>query len=79
MLGCGGYGSGARWHLDIAVGHNDLELAKWCLSHGANPNAAPGPQRRNRQRSLYDEAIFRGHPEMAELLVRYGAKRSRWR
>jgi hypothetical protein len=76
MLGMGGYGSGARWHLDIAVGHNDLELARWCLAHGTNPNAAPGPHRRNRQRSLYDEAVFRGHVELAELLVRHGAIRS---
>ena len=76
MLGMGGYGSGARWHLDIAVGHNDLELASWCLAHGANPNAAPGPQRRNRQRSFYDEAVFRGHAQLAELLVRHGAIRS---
>ena len=27
-------------------------------------------------RSLYDEAMFRGHQAVAELLVRYGAKRS---
>ena len=73
MLDMGGYGSGARWHLDIAVEHNDLSLAEWCLTHGANPNAAPGPQRRNRQRSLYEEALVRGHVEMAELLVRHGA------
>ena len=51
-------------------------LAEWCLTHGANPNAAPGPQRRNRQRSLYEEALVRGHVELAELLVRYGAVRS---
>jgi len=76
MLDMGGYGSGARWHLDIAVEHNDLELAQWCLTHGANPNAAPGPQRRNRQGSLYDEAMVRGHAELAELLVRHGAVRS---
>ena len=76
MLEMGGYGSGARWHLDIAVEHDDLELAEWCLTHGANPNAAPGPGRRNRQRSLYEEAIVRGHVEIAELLVRHGAIRS---
>ena len=76
MLDMGGYGSGARWHLDIAVEHNDLTLAEWCLTHGANPNAAPGPQRRNRQRSLYEEALVRGHVELAELLVRYDAVRS---
>ena len=29
MLGQGGYGDGARWHLSIAVQHNDLELAEW--------------------------------------------------
>jgi uncharacterized protein len=76
MLNEGGYGSGARWYLDIAVEHDDRELAEWCLTHGANPNAAPGPGRRNRQRSLYDEAMFRGHVALAELLVRYGAVRS---
>ena len=41
MLDQGGYGSGARWHLRIAVEKNDIELAEWCLAHGANPNAAP--------------------------------------
>ena len=43
MLGAGGYGTGARWFLDAAVEHNDVQLAEWCLSHGANPNSAPGP------------------------------------
>jgi ankyrin repeat protein len=76
MLNAGGYGTGARWFLDAAVEHDDAQLAEWCLSHGANPNSAPGPQRRNRQRSLYDEAMFRGHVGGAELLVRYGATRS---
>ena len=76
MLDAGGYGTGARWFLDIAVEHNDVQLAEWCLSHGANPNSAPGPQRRNRQRPRYEEAEFRGHAEVAELLVRYGATRS---
>ena len=76
MLNAGGYGTGARWFLDIAVEHNDVQLAEWCLSHGANPNSAPGPQRRNRQRPLYEEAVFRGHMGVAELLVRYGATRS---
>jgi ankyrin repeat protein len=76
MLDMGGYGSGARWHLDVAVEHGDLALAEWCLTHGANPNAAPGPGRRDRQGSLYDEALRRGHAELAELLVRHGAHRS---
>ena len=76
MLNAGGYGTGARWFLDTAIEHNDLALAEWCLAHGANPNSPPGPQRRNRQRSLYEEAIMRGHIELAELLARYGAVRS---
>ena len=76
MLDMGGYGSGARWHLDVAGEYNDLELAEWCLAHGANPNAQPGPQPRNRQHSLYDEAIIRGYTGLAELLVRHGAVRS---
>jgi uncharacterized protein len=76
MLNAGGCGTGTRWFLDVAVEHNDVQLAEWCLSHGANPNSAPGPQRRNRQRSLYEEAVFRGHVGVADLLVRYGAKRS---
>ena len=76
MLDAGGYGTGARWFLDIAVEHNDLALAEWCLAKGVNPNTAPGPQRRNRQRPLYEEALVRGHVELAELLVRHGATRS---
>jgi uncharacterized protein len=75
MLNAGGYGTGARWFLDAAVEHNDVQLAEWCLSHGANPNSPPG-QRRNRQRPLYEEALFRGHIEVAETLVRYGATRT---
>ena len=42
MLDMGGYGSGARWYLDIAVEHNDLALAEWCLTHGANPERGAG-------------------------------------
>jgi ankyrin repeat protein len=76
MLNAGGYGTGARWFLDTAVEHGDVPLAEWCLSHGANPNSAPGPERRNRQRPLYAEAVVRGHQEVAEVLVRYGATRT---
>jgi uncharacterized protein len=75
MLGMGGYGSGARWHLNVAIDHNDLKLAEWCLTHGANPNA-PAPRGRD-QPSLYDVAVFRGRAEIAELLARHGATRSR--
>ncbi len=76
MFDMGGYGSGARWHLDIAVWHNDLELAEWCLTHGANPNAAQAAERPDRHWSLYDGAVLRGHEELAELLVRHGAIRT---
>ncbi len=76
MLGQGGYGDGARWHLSIAVQHNDLELAEWCLAHGANPNAPPANAKTLPQRTLYEEAMRRGETEMAELFVRYGAPRT---
>jgi ankyrin repeat protein len=73
MLDMGGYGDGARWHLDIAIAKNDLELAEWVLAHGANPNAAHARDSRFLQRSPYEEALRHGLTEMAELLVRYGA------
>src|SRR6185295_13874242 len=41
MLNMGGYGCGARYLLDIAVGKNNLELSEWLLGRGANPNAPP--------------------------------------
>ena len=43
MLDMGGYGSGARWHLNIAIRDNNVELAEWCRAHGARP-AAPPPK-----------------------------------
>lgn len=76
MLGQGGYGSGARWHLWIAERNNDLELAEWCLSHGANPNSPPPSAKNLPQGTLYEEALRLGEAEMAELLARYGAVRS---
>lgn len=76
MLDQGGYGSGARWHLRTALEKNDLELAEWCLAHGANPNAAPERDQRFPQFSLYEHAVRLGHPEIADLLVSYGAERS---
>jgi hypothetical protein len=85
MFDMGGYGSGARFLLGGAIDRNDLELARWMLDHGANPNASP-PGRRNSHstdasgrlgnRSLYEVALLKGSPEIAELLVHYGAERS---
>ena len=72
----GGYGTGARWHLWVAVEHNDLELADWCLAHGANPNAEPPRARQLPQWSLYEYALRLGQVDVAELLARYGAART---
>ena len=74
MIGMGGYGSGARWMLNIAVRDNNLELAEWALSHGANPNAGPPRSNLMLQRPLYEGALLNGNTEMAALLLRYGAK-----
>jgi ankyrin repeat protein len=74
ILDQGGYGSGARWNLRIAVEKNDIELAEWCLAHGANPNAAPERDQRFPQRSLYEHAVRLGHAEIAGLLAHYGAE-----
>jgi len=73
MIGMGGYGSGARWHLAIAVRNNDLELAEWVLSHGATPNVDITNDHSFSQPRFYDEAVKRGLTEMADLLLRHGA------
>jgi ankyrin repeat protein len=75
MVGMGGYGTGARWHLWIAIQHNDVELAEWCLAHGANPNSGPPRAKTLPQGSLYEYAMQLGHHEIAELLVSHGATR----
>ncbi|HSL72156.1 MAG TPA: ankyrin repeat domain-containing protein, partial [Longimicrobiales bacterium] len=75
MLDMGGYGSGARWHLDLAVKHNDLELAEWALAHGANPDAPPARDPRFPKGTPCEEALRRGHAELADLLLRHGATR----
>jgi ankyrin repeat protein len=74
MLDMGGYGSGALWHMQVAIDNNDPELAEWCLAHGANPNAAPARDPRFAQLSLYEYAVRRRRPEIADLLARYGAE-----
>lgn len=75
MMGMGGYGTGARWMLTIAVRKNDLRLAEWCLAHGASPNAGPARDKRQSRRSLYEDAVRAGLTDMAELFARYGASR----
>jgi ankyrin repeat protein len=82
MFDMGGYGCGARFLLGGAVDRNNLQLARWMLEHGANPNA-PAPPRRNRHtidasgrlssRTLYEEAVRKGSREMADLLASFGA------
>ena len=82
MFDMGGYGCGARFLLGGAVDRNNLELARWMLEHGANPNA-PAPPKRNRHtidasgrlsgRTLYEEALRKGSREIAELLASFGA------
>jgi ankyrin repeat protein len=75
MLDQGNYGSGARWHLQVAIDHNDLELAEWCLSHGATPNAATPQGRPRKQHPLYEQAVRLGETEIATLFERHGATR----
>jgi ankyrin repeat protein len=76
MIGMGGYGTGARWVLNCAVRDDNLALAEWALTHGANPNAGPPRARTMSQRTLYDDAVRAGRTEMADLLLRFGAIRS---
>ncbi|HET8761985.1 MAG TPA: ankyrin repeat domain-containing protein, partial [Gemmatimonadales bacterium] len=64
---------GARFMLSGPVDRNLLPLAQWMLEHGAGPNAPQGTVWMGSTRSLYQEAVARGHDEMAELLARYGA------
>jgi ankyrin repeat protein len=82
MFDMGGYGCGARFLLGGAVDRNNLQLARWILEHGANPNAPP-PRRRNRHtvdasarlsdRSLLEVAMIKGALGIAELLSTFGA------
>ena len=64
---------GAHFMLSGPVDRNLLALAEWMLKHGADPNTPPGRLWAIPQRSLYEDAVLRGHREMAELLVRFGA------
>jgi hypothetical protein len=80
MIDVGGHGLGAHHLLRIAVSKNNLELAEWILAHGADPDA-PGPMRDPRSGarpdpSFREMALRHGYAEMADLLGRFGAKRS---
>ena len=75
MLDMGGYGCGARWMLEHAIAHDRLELARWCLEHGAGANAPPGRSEFNSKVSLYESAVMAGRTEIAELLLQHGARR----
>ena len=74
MLNMGGYGSGARWHLERAIQKNDVALVEWCLRHGANPNSRAPEDKRFPQFSPYEIAVRLGLREIADLLVRHGAR-----
>ena len=73
MFDMGGYGSGARFVLEVALKKRNLELAEWALARGANPNAAPARDKRFPKTTLHQEALRQGFTEMADLLRRYGA------
>jgi ankyrin repeat protein len=75
MLDMGGYGCGARWLLDHAISHNKIDLAAWCLEHGAGANAEPARDPRFPKHTLYEHAVRSGRHEIAELLLRHGARR----
>lgn len=64
---------GAHFMLAAAVDRNLLPMAEWMLEHGAGPNTPAGNLWKGSTRTLYQEAVARGHAGMAELLVRYGA------
>jgi ankyrin repeat protein len=80
MMDVGGYGHGARYLLQIAVEHENVELTRWLLEHGASANPAPPPGSRAwkaPQTTIYEEAMHRGATDIADLLVRFGASPSR--
>ncbi len=73
MFDMGGYGSGARFLLSVAISKRDAVLARWLLEHGANPDASSARDRNLPKGSLYEEAQREGATEIAELLRQHGA------
>jgi ankyrin repeat protein len=69
----GGYGTGARFLLWIAIQKDDRALAEWLLTRGANPNSPPARAPSLPQMSLYRYALLEGRHEIADLLRRHGA------
>ncbi len=67
---------GARLMLDAAVDRHLLGLAEWVLAHGAGPDTPWGtrPKRMPARDTVYEEAVSRGQTDMAQLLLRYGAR-----
>jgi hypothetical protein len=55
------------------VKKRDLPLAEWLLVRRANPNTTPARAKRFPKCSLYELALMKSLPEMAELLARHGA------
>jgi ankyrin repeat protein len=76
MLDMGGYGCGARYFLGNAISHNNIELVEWLLKHGASPDAPPSTHPRVSKAPLHEEALRLHHTEIADLLLRYGARPS---
>jgi ankyrin repeat protein len=71
----GGYGSGARFLLWLAIRKNNRDLAEWLLERGANPNARPPRASTLPQMSLHRYAVLEGRQDIADLLLRHGATR----
>jgi ankyrin repeat protein len=76
MLDMGGYGCGARWFLEHAISKRNVELAAWCLEHGASPDAAPSNSEHFARATLYEHAVRSGQHEIADLLLRHGARQT---
>ena len=75
-LNMGGYGSGAWYLLHSALKGNYLRIAEWALAHGASPNPSRASDSRTPPGTLYEQAIGTGLTQFAELLARYGARRT---